>query len=306
MSARAIWKGVLHVGGRNPLKVPVKLYSAIQDRGIHFTMLHDQEMQPIKQKMIDTTTGDPVDREETQKGVEVEPGHFVVIRPEELEQLEPEESRDIHIEQFIPADQITHEWYERPYYLGPDGDDAAYAALAEALGHSGKEGIARWVMRKREYVGALAHEGGYLMLITLRHPDEVISSDELQAPTGRKVDAKELNMARQLVAALEDEFKPQEYHDEYRQRVMELIEKKSKGQKITLKKPVEKKPPPKSLESVLQASIEAARSGSKPKPQHDEPDEHHDEPAAPKHGRSHDGRHVTKSPTKKRRRKVHG
>src|SRR4029453_1505544 len=137
-----------------------------------------------------------------------EPGVFVILTKEELEQVQPKPSRDIEILRFVPPQKISSLWYDRPYYLGPDGDQTAYFALAEALANKEKEGIARWVMRGKEYVGALRSQDDYLMLVTLRHAEEVVQPEELPAPEGRSLDRKEINMAKQLVELLEGEFDP--------------------------------------------------------------------------------------------------
>src|SRR6476660_8718465 len=152
MAARAIWKGNLKL---NATKVPVKLYSAVQDRTVRFHVLEEKSKTRVKQHMVEPDSGKEVPAEEIQKGFEVQPGTFVILDKEELAQLEPEASREIEITQFVPPSQIPPEYFDRPYYLGPDGDQAAYFALAEALQKKEREGVVRWVMRKQPYVGAI-------------------------------------------------------------------------------------------------------------------------------------------------------
>ncbi len=200
MAARAIWKGELKLGTN---KIPVKLYSAVTDRTVHFHILDDKHLMRVKQHMVSPDSGDEVETAEIQKGYEIEPGRFVVITDEELEALQPEPSRDIEIKEFVPTEAVSQQWYERPYYLGPDGDVKSYFALAEALQNREREGIAHWVMRKKAYVGALRAEGDYLTLVTLRNAEEVISAKDLPKPAGRAPTAKELGMAKQLVEMLE-------------------------------------------------------------------------------------------------------
>src|SRR2546423_14570111 len=130
MAARAIWKGTLKL---NSAKVPVKLYSAVQDQTVRFHILEEKSKQRVKQHMIEPDSGKEIPSEEIQKGFEVEPGTFVILDEEELAKLEPEASREIEITQFLPPSQIPPEYFDRPYYLGPDGDEAGYFALAEAL-----------------------------------------------------------------------------------------------------------------------------------------------------------------------------
>jgi DNA end-binding protein Ku len=159
----------------------------------------------------------------------------------------------------VPANHIDQQWYDRPYYLGPDeANSAPYFALAEALARDKREGVARWVMRKKQYVGALRSERGYLMLITMKYAEEIVTAEELPKPGGRAPDAKELKMAEQLVSALEDDFRPEDFHDEYRQRVMKFIDAKAKGERPRLRI-VARKSEPKSLTDSLAASIKLAK-----------------------------------------------
>lgn len=255
MVARAIWKGNLKL---NSTKVPVKLYSAIQERTIRFHILDDRAKQRVKQHMINPESGDEVPNEEIRKGFEVEPGTFVVLEEKDLETLVPEASRDIEIKKFVPVDAIPPEYYDRPYWVGPDGDQAAYFALTEALKNQQREGIAHWVMRKQPYSGALRAEGDHLVLSTLRSADEVLSAKDLPRPSGRAPDKRELAMAKQLIDLLKGDFEPKEYKDEYRARVMEFVEKKAKGHKPRLKL-VKSKPKTASLDKVLSKSIEALK-----------------------------------------------
>ena len=255
MAARAIWKGNLKI---DSTKVPVKLYSALQDQTVHFHILDEHSKTRVKQHMIDPETGEEVPNEEIQKGFEVEPGTFVILNEKELESLEPKASREIEITKFVPPAEIAPEYYDRPYYLGPDGDEIAYFALAEALRNKEKEGIAHWVMRKQPYVGALRAEGDYLILLTLRNAEEVLSAKDLPRPARRAPDRKELAMAKQLVEMLKGEFDPKEYKDEYRQRVKEFVEKKAKGHAPKLRL-VKTKRKAASLDKILAKSIESLK-----------------------------------------------
>ena len=228
MAARAIWKGIVHVG---TLTVPVKLYSAVQDRSVHFRLLHKTDKQPVKQQLISSDSGEAVEYKQVRKAFPLTRGRMVVLEGEELEKLQPKDSRDVEITRFVSSGAIDHRMYERAYYLGPDGNAKAYFAAAAALEKSGKEGVARWVMRDREYVGALRTEEGYLMLIVLRNSDEVIASEALKPPAGRPLQAREVQMAEQLLQALHAKFDPTQFRDEYRERVMELVETKAAGKK---------------------------------------------------------------------------
>jgi DNA end-binding protein Ku len=255
MAARAIWKGELKIGSA---KIPVKLYSAVSDRTVHFHILDDKHLMRVKQHMVNPDSGDEVENQEIQKGYEIEPGRFVILTEEELEGLEPKPSRDIEIAEFVPPEAISQQWYERPYYLAPDGDQKAYFALAEALTNRKREGVAHWVMRNKNYVGALRAEDGYLLLVTLRNAEEVISAKDLPKPAGRAPTQKELTMAKQLVGLLEGEFNAADYKDEYRERVMDFIEKKAKGKKPRLHA-VKTKRKTSSLGTVLEKSLQSLK-----------------------------------------------
>ena len=254
--ARAMWKGVVKFGG---IDVPVKLYAAIQDRKVHFKLLHDTDEEPVRQQMVNPESGRAVEREDVRRGYEIEPGTLVMLEPEELEAAEPPASRDIDVEQFLPLDAIPHSYFERAYYLGPDGDDEAYFALATALSAAGQQGVARWVMRKRDYAGAIRPHGDYLMVITLRNADEVVPASALPAPGGRQPDEREVKMAKQLISALEGDFDIAEYDDEYRERVMELVKTKAKGGTIDIRKFQRKETPSASLADMLAASLEGVK-----------------------------------------------
>jgi DNA end-binding protein Ku len=259
MAARSIWKGQLKIGST---KVPVKLYSAVADKTVRFHILDDRSLMRVKQHMVNPDNGEEVNNEEIQKGYEIEPGRFVLLTDEELKSLEPKPSRDIEITEFVPPEVISQQWFERPYYLGPDGDEKAYFALAEALEKRKREGIAHWVMRNKAYVGALRAQDGYLMLVTLRNAEEVISARDLPKPAGREPTQNEIKMAKQLVAALEGEFNPADYKDEYRDRVMEFIERKAKGHAPRLHA-VKSKRKTTSLDDMLARSLKAVKKAKR-------------------------------------------
>jgi DNA end-binding protein Ku len=258
MAARAIWKGIVNVG---TLEVPVKLYSAVQDHSIHFRLLHKTDHAPVKQQLVSSATGEPVSYDTIRKAFPLTQGRMVLLEKEELEKLTPEESRDIDVTRFVDTGAIDHRWYERAYYLGPDGNERAYAAAAEAMQRKNKEGLAKWVMRGKSYVGALRAEDGYLMLIALRHAEEVIDAVALTPPTGRPLAERELEMAEQLLSALHGKFDPTQFHDEYRARVIDLVETKAAGKKPK----IAKFQPRKTKEDQLTDALEASLAGMKRK-----------------------------------------
>ena len=235
--------------------VPVKLYSAVQDRSIHFRLLASKGKKPVAQHMIDPETDEVVEKEEVQKAYQTDDGELVILDDEELEEAAPKPSRDIEITRFVPPAKLTHQWYERPYWLGPDEKgESKYFTLAAALKRKDRVGVARWVMRNKEYVGALREQDGYLMLISLRHAAEVIPASALTPPSGRELAAKEVTMAKQLVAALEGELDMSEFKDEYRDRVLDFVEAKARGKVIRFPKAPARKTD-ESLTAALERSL---------------------------------------------------
>lgn len=266
MAARAIWKGVITFGS---ITVPVKLYSAVEDRHVHFKLLHRKDQSPVKQAMVNPETEEVVPYDQIQRAYRTGEGAQVLLSQEELNSIKPgaqsdgdseKKSREIEILKFLPQKEIDHRWYERPYYLGPDGSEELYTALTEALASSEREGLAHWVMRKKEYYGALRLYRGYPMLMSLRYAEQVVAASELEPPRGKALDKRELGMARQLIGMLDAEFEPEQYQDDYRHRVLELIEKKQKGGKIP-RRAAKKKEPSDDLSEALEASLKGLKSG---------------------------------------------
>lgn len=255
MAARAMWKGIIRFG---EVRVPVKMFSAIEDRDVHFRMLHRKDREPVKQVMVNPETDETVEFSETRRAYVADSGDMVLLDKSELDELEPEKSRDIEILSFLSTHEIDHRWYDRPYYLGPDNSSEEYFALADSLENAQMEGLARWTMRNKEYIGALRLYQGYPMLMSLRHAEEVVPVEALPAPNGGSLDDKELAMARQLIGMLEAKFEPEKYRDEYRDRVLELIEAKAEGKLLKLK-PVRRRERAEDVSKALRASLDAAR-----------------------------------------------
>lgn len=252
MAARAIWKGSIKIGRA---VLPVKMFSAVEDKSVHFRLLHKTDKEPVKQQMVNPETGDVVESKEVKRGFIDDGAIVVMLDEEELDELEPEASGEIEITRFVPRHAVSHGWYDRPYWLAPEESKASYYALADALANEERVGIARWVMRKKQYVGALVPEDGYLMLIALRHAGEVVEATDLPKPEGRALDKKEKALAEQLIAALEGEWNPEEFQDEYRERLMEFIKKKARGKAPTVKKLRPKRESKKDLAEILAASL---------------------------------------------------
>jgi DNA end-binding protein Ku len=250
-----MWKGRLQLGGQH---LDVKLYSAIEDRTVHFHLLHASDRAPVEQHIVRKDTGKDVSKEDMRKAFAISRDTAVILEPEELEKLVPPESRDIEICRFVAPSVLGDQWYDRPYYLGPDSDDGDYFALAEALHRKSVVGIARWVMRKKRYVGALTSTNGYLMLSTLRRADQVLSFSGIEPGKTTTPSASELKLARQLVSSIEQDFDPAAWQNEYRQRLCDLIAAKAKGEKPLAIRP-KKKAPSASLVESLRASVAAAK-----------------------------------------------
>ena len=204
MAARAMWKADLALG---ELKVPVKLYAAVQDTKVHFRLLHAADHAPVQAadgRSRERATG--CRRREIKKAVAVDRGVYVVLTEEEQAALTPKPSRLISVEQVVATAAVDERWFDRPYFLGPDGDDEGYFALAEALEKRDAVGIAHWVLRNKRYVGALQASGGYLLLDTLRYAQELVAVGAVRPSANRAPDKREIALAEQLIGALEDRF----------------------------------------------------------------------------------------------------
>jgi len=260
MAARAIWKGILTL---EAIDIPVKLYSAVEDRNVRFRLLHSRDSQPVRQALVNPESGKIIPFSETRRAYQTDEGARVMFSNDELETARPEKSRTISLLSFLPYESIDHRWYDRPYFLGPDGAAERYMALTEALASTKREGLVRWVMRNKEYYGALRLYQGYPMLMSLRYQSQVVSVEELRAPRGKPLDTRELSMARQLISMLEAHFDPKEYRDEYRERVLELIEKKQKGKRISRPKPKQRK-----TSDDVSTALEASLKGLKKEKRH--------------------------------------
>lgn len=254
MSARAVWKGVIGFGGE---QVPVKLYSAVNDRAVHFRLLDRRRHRPVHQAMIEPESGKVISRESQRKAV-IDKRQRVLFDKDELQSLAPEPSREIEVMHFLPAGTIDHQWYQRPYFLGPDNDAEAFAAFAAALADSEREGLVHWVMRHKAYVGALRDHEGQPLLITLRHLDEVVDADALEPPSGAKLDGREVKMATDLIEMYAADFEPRTYQDEYRQRLEALVETKRSGKRVKARRR-RRQAPSDDIASSLEASLARER-----------------------------------------------
>jgi DNA end-binding protein Ku len=262
--ARSIWRGAISFGLVN---VPVKLYSAVSKKTVRFNQLHEKDNSRIQLKRFCADEEQEVPYEEIVKGYEISPGQYVVITPEELDQLDPVKTRTIDIEDFVDLDEIDPLFYEHPYYLAPDtGASKPYKLLLEALRTTNKVAIARVVIRSKEYLTAIRPAGDVLTMETMLFADELIDPgdiDELPDEDVRATD-REVEMARQLIESLATDFDPAKYRDEYRERVLDLIERKAAGQEVAMPSEPEAPAAVPDLMAALEASLAAAK-GTKAK-----------------------------------------
>jgi DNA end-binding protein Ku len=231
------------------------------DTSVHFRLLHSKDHAPVKQQMVDPETQEPVSPDLIRRAVEVNRGVHVVIKPGEQEALEPKPSRSISVERVVRAEKVDERWFDRPYYLGPDGDDSSYFGLARALETHFWIAIAHWVMRKKSYAGALYASDGYLMLDTLRSTQDIVQIESLQAPAEGAPDPREIKLAEQLIGTLEDRFDAAAFKDQYREQVLALLEAKSRGKVVRFPRAARRKPTD-SLLRDLQASLKGGRRAS--------------------------------------------
>lgn len=258
MDERAIWRGVVSFGVFN---APVKLYTAVRSQRVDFHLLHDADCERLPQRMICPLDGEPVEREHTVRGFPIENDRYVLVEPEELEALDPEAGRTIEVLEFVKPEAIDARFFERPYFLGPDGQAGRLAALAEALASSGRLGVCCWVMRKRSFLGALGCFDGTLCVMTLRRAEEIVPRDTLKIPEAA-VSEREMQTAKYLMNALAAEFKPRAFKDVFRDEVRALVARKARGG--TVKPKTVRLPKPTAsagLLAALEASVKQARRG---------------------------------------------
>lgn len=253
--ARAMWKASLRIGD---LELPVKLYAAVEDRGVRFRLLHREDHVPVTQRMVHPASGEEVPREETRRGLELEKGTFVILSPEELAEAEPEPSRAIEITRFVPREAVDPGWYRRPYLLGPDGSAEAYSALSRALAESGRRGVAHWVMRRKRHFGVLSPRAGHLALVAMNPPREVVAADQLVRPGGATVQKSERRLAEQLVSTLDAPFEPERLRDEHRERLRDLVAAKAEGRTVEFEEPPARRAAP-DLSDALRESLRGAK-----------------------------------------------
>src|SRR4051794_73208 len=267
---RAIWSGAISFG---LVSVPVKAFAAVRDHSVHFNQLEKGTGARIQYKKVSDKTGKEVPGDDIESGYEVSSGKYVVVEDDELDKLRPRTSRTIDVADFVDLHEIDPIYYERTYWLGPDGEAAErpYRLLLAAMESEGKAGIGTVVMRKKQYLAAIRPLDGALAMSTMRFADEVVPQSEIDVPgkgAATKPEPKELKLAAQIIDSLATDWDPDRYHDTYTEELKRLIDAKAKGKEIV----VEPDETPESnvvdLMQALEASLAAARKGGdeEPKP----------------------------------------
>ncbi len=259
--ARSIWNGTITFG---LAAVPIKVHSAVEDKGIHFHQVHAKDGGQVKQKRICSKEGKAVPYKQVAKGYEVRAGEYVLLDQEEIDAAAGERSHRIELEEFVRAGEIDPVYYDRGYCLGAgkDGRDA-YRLLHDALERSERVGIGRWVFHNREYLVAVRPAERVLTLHTMRFAAELIDADSLELPKpSRAPSRREIEMASTLVDSLHDRFDPKSFRDSYRDRVLNLIAAKARGEEPDLPDAPEPEEAP-DLMTALEASLAGSSARKK-------------------------------------------
>jgi DNA end-binding protein Ku len=258
---RAIWSGSISFGLVN---IPVKLYNAVSRKNVSFNQIDARTNTRVKMQRVNSE-GDEVPYEQIVKGYELSPDHYVLIEPEELDALDPEATHTVDIEAFVDLADIDPIYYDSAYYVAPvKAAEKPYALLVAAMEEQQKVAIARFVMRTKQYLAAVRPKDGRLLISTMVYADEVVPAKEVGEFDGLediKVSDKELAMAKQLVDSLSVDFDPFEFRDDYRDKVLALIERKAAGEETLIEAP---QPADEGkvvdLMAALEASVKEARA----------------------------------------------
>jgi len=263
---RTIWKGALNFGLVN---VPVGLYSATQDKSIHFNQFEEGTSDRIRYKKVNERTGDEIPAAKIVKGYDLGGGEYVLLTDEELDAAEPEKSKLIEITDFVDLDQIDPIFFRATYYLAPEGEAAnkAYALLRQVMRDANKVAIGTVVMRNKEYPVAIRPDDEVLKLETMYFADEIRSptKDLPELPGANEVTAREVQMAGLLLESMESDWDPEKYQDTHRQQLEAIIEAKRQGDEIVIgteAQPASTKVV--DLMDVLSASIDSVKAGRQP------------------------------------------
>jgi DNA end-binding protein Ku len=258
--ARALWTGSISFGLVN---VPVRLYSAISEHKLHFHFVHEKDESPIGYQKICKLEEKPVPEKEIVKAFEYRKGKYVYMEEEDFAAARVEGYKTIDITDFVPNEQIDPIYFAHTYYVGPqDGAEKVYSLLVKAMEDSELAGIAKFVMRDRQYLGALRVREGTITLEQLYFADEIRPVDEIK-PKRARVEKRELEMAQQLIDSFSGEWKPEQYKDTYRDALCKVIEAKRKGKEVHVAAQPEEEQPT-DLMAALRASLESSRRGQRP------------------------------------------
>ena len=253
---RAMWKGAISFG---LVTIPVAVYPATEEKTLRFNQLHDEDGGRIRYKRVCEKDGEEVTFEHIVKGYEVEKDRYVVLTDEDLNAIPVESSRAIDIHRFVDLDEIDPVMFKKSYYLVPEETGAkAYALLREAMADDGRVGIAKVSFRDKEHLAALRFKDEAFVLETMYWPDEIREADFGGVDVSTKIRGQELEMAKQLIESLSGEWNPEEYSDEYREALLQIVEAKLNGQEIEVVAP---EPTAKvvDLMEALKASVAAAK-----------------------------------------------
>lgn len=233
--ARPIWSGTLSFG---LLNIPVSLMSGERKVDLSFRMLDSRDRKPIRFERVNAETGEEVPWKDIIKAFEYDKGSYVVVEKEDIAAAAPETNESVDVEAFVDREEIGLRFYEKPYILVPGKKaEKGYVLLRETLKSTGKVGVARVVIRTREYLCAVIPEGDALVLMMLRYPQELVEPDEYKLPSGDAADfritAKETEMAKSLIESMAAKWQPDEYHDQFRERLEAIIRKRIKAKGAT-------------------------------------------------------------------------
>jgi len=261
---RAIWKGSISFGLVN---IPIALYPATRREELRFRLLRKSDLSPVNYKRVAEKDGKEVSWDQIVKGYEYEKGKYVVLKAEDFERVDLEATQTVDIQDFVDQEQIDPMFFYKPYYLEPQkGGDKAYVLLRDALKESNKVGIAKVVIKTRQYLAGVKPEDGALVLELMHFADELADPGKLHVPKKTEVGKREMNMAKSLIDSMSSKWDPEKYKDEYREALMDVIEEKVEAGGKEIKEKPKKAPKPTKvidLVSVLQKSLD--QTGSKRK-----------------------------------------
>ena len=259
---RAIWKGSISFGLVN---IPIALYPATKREELRFRLLRAADLSPVSYKRVAEKDGREVPWDQIVKGYEYEKGKYVVLKDEDFQRVDLEATQTVDIQDFVEVDDIDPMYFYKPYYLEPQkGGDKAYVLLRDALEDSKKVGIAKVVIKTRQYLAGVKPEDSVLILELMHFAEELADPEKLHIPKKLEPGKRELDMAKALVGSMSSKWDPEKYHDDYREALMEVIEEKVEaGGKEIDEKPKKAPKPTKVIDlvSVLQRSLE--QSGAK-------------------------------------------